>query len=85
MTSDQFRDAIAKGLGRMIQYLRADPSDPHLDIIREACTHWLGYDLQVDDPRSEYLLEIIRLSGHGPELRKAAIAVLRESEVVDDQ
>ena len=79
MTPDAFRDAISKGLGRVIAHLRNHPVEPYLAIIEHACTHTLVYDTQVEGWRTDYLLEIMRLSGHMDRLAAGVVEILRTS------
>lgn len=79
MTPDAFRDAITKGLGRVVAHLRNHPAEPYLDIIEHACTHNLVYDTQIEGLRTDYLLEIMRLSGHMDRLAAGVLEALRTS------
>ncbi len=60
-----FYDILQKGLGRAFKYIKQDEGDR--DRIRadllNACLHNLAYDPQCEPGRSEYLFELISLTG----------------------
>lgn len=57
-----FEDALRKGLGRVVQHLRANDSADYQGIILTACLEDVRYE-GVESSRSEYLYEIVEATG----------------------
>ena len=62
MEIEQFRQAIKLGRGRAILYLKEHPWEPHVQAIEHVCLHNTAYDPQCEDPRAEYVYEIVQLT-----------------------
>jgi hypothetical protein len=84
MTRDEFRNAIRKGQGRVIQQLRDGHGELYLDIIEHACTHHLAFDPQCEGSREDYLVEIVDYVGGLRQFRQAILDSLRTTESIWD-
>ena len=60
----EFERVLGLGLGRAILFLRQHDAWPYRDIILHACTHWTGYDQQVEGTRTTYLRDVLDATGH---------------------
>ncbi len=59
----EFARILGIGLGRAVLLLSRHPADPYRDAILHACLHNTAYDPQVEGSRSEYILDIVGLTG----------------------
>ncbi|MEW5858458.1 MAG: hypothetical protein AB1861_13925 [Cyanobacteriota bacterium] len=59
---EEFRDALQKGLGRAILYVREHGMEEVRDDILQACLHNFAYDPQCEKSRANWLLEIVSLT-----------------------
>jgi hypothetical protein len=62
-TPEQFRDALRKGLGRAVEYVRTTPAELVRKPLLYACTHYLGYDMQCEGSRTPWLHKMTVLTG----------------------
>lgn len=76
---DEFERTLKMGLGRTVLYLKNHDSRPYENAILGACLHNLAYDPQLECDRSEYLLELIALTGRKDFYRDAVLDALRAS------
>ena len=60
----EFERVLGLGLGRAILFLQQHDARPYRDIILRACTHWTGYDQQVEGTRTTYLRDVLHATGH---------------------
>jgi len=58
-------------------HLKHHPDHPHDDELLYACTHWTGYDAQVDGYPTSYLWTALRLGGACDRLRDRILAAFR--------
>lgn len=63
MQRNEFERAIKLGLGRIILYLEKHDAKPFRDIILYCCLHNISHDTQVEGYKTEYIAEIIALTG----------------------
>jgi len=70
---------LGLGLGRAILFLRQHDATPYRDIILHDCTHWTGYDRQVEAPRTTYLLEVLDATGQAESYVEPILAALRSA------
>ncbi len=63
LTPEQFRDALAKGLGRAMQYVRAAPPETVRKDLLHACLNFLGYSVQEEGTRSAWHFQMIEMTG----------------------
>lgn len=68
MTTEDFRYALQRGLGRcVIELQQTGKKEMYKDLVLWACTHNTSYDAQCEGTRSRYLYELIRCySDTGP-------------------
>lgn len=85
MDRTTFERALHHGLGRVILFLQTHDAAPYRDLILHACLHNTAYDPQLDGLKTDYLIEIIELTGkrdfYRREILAAAAAV---NEATDD-
>lgn len=72
-----FERALVTGLGRVIPFLRGHDAAPYRDAIVRACTHYTGYDFQVEGTRNTYLFEILQATGEAGAFAAPILAALR--------
>ncbi len=60
MNVQEFEELLAKGLGRVVLYLRDHDSRPYHDSILHACLHNLAYDPQVEGDRATFMYDVVR-------------------------
>jgi hypothetical protein len=58
-----FERALHNGLGRVILFLQTHDAAPYRDLILHACLHNTAYEPQIDGLKTDYLMEIIDLTG----------------------
>ena len=63
LESAEFKRILDIGLGRAILYLQNHDSTPHRDAILNACLHNTAMDRQVEGTRSQYMTDVVRLTG----------------------
>lgn len=63
MNQRAFRRALRYGFGRAVLHLRDHDAAPYRDDILDGCLHFWGFDGDFDQDRSNYLFEIISLTG----------------------
>ena len=73
------------GLGRAIVFLRQHDARPYRDIILDACTHWTGYDQQVEGTRTPYLMTVLDSTGDLASYVEPILAAFRASTDRRDQ
>jgi hypothetical protein len=62
LTLDKFRDALQKGLGRAVLYVKEHGAEKVQDDILHACLRNLSYDPQIEGHRVRYLFSLIDLT-----------------------
>jgi hypothetical protein len=62
LTQDEFRDALQKGLGRTILYVKEYGAEEVQDDILHACLYNLAYDPQIEGHRVRYLFSLMDLT-----------------------
>jgi hypothetical protein len=55
---------LGLGLGRAVLFLRQHDALPYRDAILHACTHWTGYDQQIEGTRTTYLRDVLDATRH---------------------
>jgi hypothetical protein len=55
LSRDEFGDALAKGLGRALLYVKTYGLDRVKDLVLHACLHDLSYDAQIEGSRAKWL------------------------------
>jgi hypothetical protein len=75
-TVDEFRDYLAKGLGRTHLILEEDRSGVYADAVVEACLLNEPYDYQCEGSRAQYLYELSELAGCTDRVVSALIQAL---------
>ena len=60
MTKAEFRDSLHMGLGRAILCVRNNDVSAFRDVILDACLHCYAVDVQSEDTRSRYTMELLR-------------------------
>jgi hypothetical protein len=84
LTRDQFVDAISKGLGRAMMYVKHHGLTNISDIVIDACLHNKVYDVQCEDSRSDWLYAMFSGSTQYDEFRNAILSALKqENECAD--
>ncbi|MGD0999683.1 MAG: hypothetical protein ABSA67_03190 [Candidatus Brocadiia bacterium] len=86
LTSTQFRDALAKGLGRAVEHVRSQPARSVRGDLLYACLHNLRYDYWFEEGRDDWLMELINLTGDAEFYRcriVRALAKARKRKDVD--
>src|SRR5581483_4695368 len=71
-----FQGWLRKGLGRAVLHLKEHDSRPYKDAILEHCLHNPAYDRQCEDMRTEYLFDLMRVTGDEPYFRDAILCAL---------
>gem|GEM_PF-633181 len=61
-TPEKFRNALAKGLGRAVRYVRETSADAVREILLDACLHCKTYDAQCEGSRADWLFKLIELT-----------------------
>lgn len=69
-TPTDFRDNVAKGLGRAHCVLEDGCSPEQADVVVTACLEDLSYDAQSEGSRAGYLMDLVRLAGAEGQLAK---------------
>ena len=67
-----FRDALAKGMGRAVRYVRESSAETVREDLLDACIHCRTYDAQCEGHRADWLFNMIELTGE-PEFYRAKI------------
>ncbi|HBG26169.1 MAG: hypothetical protein A2Y10_13485 [Planctomycetes bacterium GWF2_41_51] len=78
LTREQFADALAKGLGRAMLYIKHYGLDNVKDIVLEACIHNTTYDVQCEDVKAQWLYEMFKDTSHYNDFRAAILAAMKE-------
>jgi hypothetical protein len=71
-----FQSWLAKGLGRAALHLQQNDSAPYLDVLLDACIHYVHYDIQCEDSRVPYLWTLIGVSRKPEFFRDALLETL---------
>ncbi|MBN2581875.1 MAG: hypothetical protein JXL80_02330 [Planctomycetes bacterium] len=79
LNRSQFQDALTKGLGRAVAYVRVYGESGVREDILHACSHNLVYDPQCECDRLDYLLNLIALSSDVPHYERAICRALAET------
>jgi len=80
LTSDAFRDALAKGQGRTVLVLQHSDPAPFVDPILAACVKNLQWDRQCEENRALYMMRLIDLAGLQERALDAILEALPRSE-----
>jgi hypothetical protein len=75
----EFSDALQKGKGRVVLYLREYGAAESQDEILQACLHNLTYDAQSEGSRAEWLMSLIDISSNEDFFRKPILEALTHS------
>ena len=81
----EFERVLGLGLGRAILFLRQNDARPYRDVILNACTHWTGYDQQVEGTRTPYLMTVLDATGDLASYVEPILAAFRASTDRRDQ
>jgi hypothetical protein len=81
ISRDEFRDALVKGLGRALLYVKTYGLDRVKDLVLYACLHDLSYDVQIEGSRAKWLFAMFVDSPDYLEFREAILATM----VVEDE
>ncbi len=81
ISRDEFRDALAKGLGRALLYVKTYGLDRVKDLVLYACLHDVSYDAQIEGSRAKWLFAMFVGSPYYLEFREAILARI----VVEDE
>jgi hypothetical protein len=73
----EFERVLGLGLGRAILFLRQNDARPYRDAILHACTHWTGYDQQVEGTRTPYLMTVLDETGEVENYVEPILAALK--------
>jgi hypothetical protein len=82
---EEFERVLGLGLGRAILFLRQHDATPYRDVILDACTHWTGYDQQVEGTRTPYLLDVLDATGELERYVEPILAAFRTTADERDQ
>ncbi|MBI3967504.1 MAG: hypothetical protein HY329_17855 [Chloroflexi bacterium] len=85
MELPEFERLLRSGHGRPLLFLRDHDATPYRDAILHACLHDLRYDGQVEEPRGNYLFELLQLTGEPDWYRARLIAALQQATKVNDK
>lgn len=83
LTLSEFRDALTKGTGRAVAYVRNAPAAEVREALLDACLHCKAYDAQCEGMRVDWLYHLIELSGESGYYRQKISDALPESR--DDE
>jgi hypothetical protein len=76
LSRDEFEDALAKGLGRALLYVKSYGLDRVKDLVLYACLHDFSYDAQIEGSRAKWLFAMFVGSPYYLEFREAILAAL---------
>jgi hypothetical protein len=76
LSRDEFEDALAKGLGRALLYVKTYGLDRVKDLVLNACLHDLSYDAQIEGSRAKWLFAMFVDSPEYLEFREAILAAM---------
>lgn len=76
MEVEEFKRILEIGLGRSILYLQTHDAAPYRDVILNACLHNTSYDPQVEGNRTEYMMDVIDLTGEKQVFRDRILEAL---------
>lgn len=79
LTPSEFRDALTKGTGRAVAYVRNAPAAEVREALLDACLHCKAYDAQCEGMRVDWLYHLIELSGEPGYYRQKISEALPES------
>jgi hypothetical protein len=74
LSRDEFEDALAKGLGRALLYVKTYGLDRVKDLVLYACLHDVSYDAQIEGSRAKWLFAMFVDSPYYLEFREAILA-----------
>ena len=75
----EFERALVNGLGRALLLLRQHDPAPYRAAILRACTHYTGYDWQVEGYRDLYLYEVLQATGDADSFVEPILLALRRA------
>jgi hypothetical protein len=78
-SAEEQRDALRKGLGRVVQWASAGRLDDGL--LLDACLHDQRYDMQCEEGRAEWLWHLMESVGVRDRFRSAILEALRDANV----
>lgn len=76
---------LTRGLGRAVLYLQTHDSVPHRGAILHACTHFAGYDAQLEPSRARYNFDLITAGGDREWYLPRLYHAFRTGEDVEDE
>jgi hypothetical protein len=76
LSRDEFEDALAKGLGRALLYVKSYGLDRVKDLVLYACLHDVSYDAQIEGSRAKWLFAMFAGSPDYLEFREAILAAM---------
>ncbi len=76
LSRDEFEDALVKGLGRALLYVKSYGLDRVKDLVLYACLHDVSYDAQIEGSRAKWLFAMFVGSPYYLEFREAILAAL---------
>ena len=79
LTRDEFRNALAKGQGRVVQHVRQSSADTVRDALLDACIHCRAYDTQCEGFRADWLFNMIELTGEPDHYRTKILEAIPAS------
>jgi hypothetical protein len=80
LSRDEFADALAKGLGRALLYVKTYGLDRVKDLVLYACLHDVSYDAQIEGSRAKWLFAMFAGSPDYLEFREAILAAMLVKE-----
>lgn len=83
LTSDEFRDALAKGMGRAVRHVHESSADATCTILLDACVHCKAYDTQCEGFRADWLYRLIEMTGEPDFYRTKIIEAIPTSRDVN--
>jgi hypothetical protein len=76
-TPGAFLDAVSKGLGRAVLWLKKFDPEPYVPGVRTAFTSWLGYDYLLDPDNTDYLMQLAELTRCPEQIEHATLDSLQ--------
>lgn len=79
MTPERFQDAMCKGLGRAVLWLKEHDAKPYYDAILHCCLRETAYDVECEGTHAVYVFGIVELTGDVPHFRGLILQALSDS------
>ena len=78
LSSEQFTDAVSKGLGRAMMHIKRHGLDDVADILLDVCIHSKIWDTQCEKHRSDWLYSMFANSPQYDDFRDAILSALNK-------